>query len=155
MELTSAQMTPIIGQGANMALEEAAALTNLLTRLVHQDEVMPTSQQVESLLNRFRQMRVDRAKSTFDTSTSLNRLGTQQGFFWTLISRRVLPYAGDMPAYLGSLFAARGEFCRFLPIPRRSGPGWEMYKSKQRWRPVQMVIVILVAVLSYYWLHLQ
>lgn len=42
-------MTLHSGEGSNMAMEDAATLTNLLTRLLHDGKTLPTTQQIKDL----------------------------------------------------------------------------------------------------------
>ena len=129
------KMTPNIGQGANMAIEDAAVLTNLLRRLLGDFPTSPpTNDQIEMLLRRYRNIRFDRVDSIYRTSRFLVRFQARDGLLKTLFGRYYAPYAGDLPADMASKTIADGEMCDFLPPPKRCGSGWERYRrNKSGW----------------------
>ncbi|CAI7628965.1 unnamed protein product [Penicillium bialowiezense] len=66
------KMTPNIGQGANMAIEDAAALTNLLRNLLTQEGTsLPTDTQINTLLRQYRTIRYERVNSIYRSSRFL------------------------------------------------------------------------------------
>ncbi|OJJ78133.1 hypothetical protein ASPBRDRAFT_50921 [Aspergillus brasiliensis CBS 101740] len=89
-DLTQTQMTPHSGQGANMAMEDAATLTNLLTRLLRDGKPLPGSQQIEDLFKQYHEIRFGRTKSNFEQSLLTVRLCTLDGLLRTLIIRYVI-----------------------------------------------------------------
>ncbi|OQE24183.1 hypothetical protein PENFLA_c010G06962 [Penicillium flavigenum] len=103
------KMTPNIGQGANMAIEDAASLVNLLERLRKGLGTWPpTDGQVKTLLKQYRSIRHGRVNSVYKSSRVLVRLHARDGLLKTLIGRYFVPYAGDFPAYIGSKSIADG-----------------------------------------------
>ncbi|KAJ5608614.1 hypothetical protein N7537_005233 [Penicillium hordei] len=148
------KMTPNIGQGANMAIEDAAALANLLQRLRKGlSDWPPTDGQVQTLLHQYRSVRHGRVNSVYKSSRFLVRLHARDGLLKTLFGRYYVPYAGDLPAYIGSKSIADGVLCDFLPPPRRSGGGWERYRTKHsnwRWVPQATLYVLAFAILYTY-----
>ncbi|CAI7598820.1 unnamed protein product [Penicillium palitans] len=148
------KMTPNIGQGANMAIEDAAALANLLqSSRKGMSTWLPTNGQVQILLHQYRSIRHGRVNSVYKSSRFLVRLHARDGLLKTLFGRYYVPYAGDLPAYIGSKSIADGVLCEFLPLPRRSGGGWERYRTKHshlRWAPQATLYVLVFAILYTY-----
>ncbi|CDM28240.1 hypothetical protein DTO013E5_3852 [Penicillium roqueforti] len=145
------KITPNIGQGANMAIEDAAALANLLQRLRKgSGSWPPTDGQVEALLNQYRNIRHGRVKSVYKSSRFLVRLHARDSLLKTLLGRYCVPYAGDLPAYIGSKSIADGVMCDFLPPPRRGGGGWERYRTKDlNWGWIQATLYIIIFTVLY------
>lgn len=145
------KMTPNIGQGASMAIEDAAALANLLQSLRKGLSTWPpTDGQVQTLLHQYRSIRHGRVNSVYKSSRFLVRLHVRDGLLKTLFGRYYIPYAGNLPAYIGSKSIADGVLCDFLPPPRRSGGGWERYRTKHsnwRWVPQASFYVLIFAIL--------
>ncbi|KAJ5853965.1 hypothetical protein N7534_006508 [Penicillium rubens] len=148
------KMTPNIGQGANMAIEDAASLANLLQRLRKGLDIWPpTNGQVKILLEQYRSIRYGRVNSVYKSSRILARLHARDGLLKTLIGRYYVPYAGDLPAYVGSKSIADGVMCDFLPPPKRSGDGWERYRtedSNSGWVLQAIFCVLVFAMLFTY-----
>ncbi|KAE8391142.1 FAD/NAD(P)-binding domain-containing protein [Aspergillus alliaceus] len=149
------KMTPNIGQGANMAIEDAAALANLLRRLrISPGTTLPTDGQIETLLRQYRSIRYHRVDSIYRSSQFLVRFQARDGLLNTLFGRYYAPYAGDLPADMASKTIADGVICDFLPPPKRCGGGWEQYRRKTpRWGwEVQTTLSILVLAILYAWI---
>ncbi|KAJ5968221.1 hypothetical protein N7501_004469 [Penicillium viridicatum] len=148
------KMTPNIGQGANMAIEDAAALANLLQSLRKGLGTWPpTAGQLQTLLDQYRSIRYGRVNSVYKSSRFLVRLHARDGLLKTLFGRYYVPYAGNLPAYIGSKSIADGVLCDFLPPPMRSGGGWERYRTKDsnwRWVPQATLYVLVFAILYTY-----
>ncbi|KAJ5363924.1 uncharacterized protein N7496_009637 [Penicillium cataractarum] len=146
-------MTPNIGQGANMAIEDAAALSNLLGHLKISSSSPPTDSQIEKLLDQYRTIRYQRVKSIYRSSRFLVRFQARDGLFNTLLSRYYAPYAGDLPADMASKTIADGVMCDFLPHPKRSGDGWKRYRRNgQSWGWwAQAMMYILILIILYKW----
>lgn len=125
------KMTPNIGQGANMAIEDAAALANIILKmkkgLVTE---IPTPGQIESMFCQYHDLRHARVDSIYQTSRFLVRLQSRDGLLNKILSRYYAPYAGDLSANIASKTIANGGLCDFLPTPKRSGSGWEKYSRK-------------------------
>ncbi|KAJ9481899.1 hypothetical protein VN97_g11557 [Penicillium thymicola] len=148
------KMTPNIGQGANMAIEDAAALANLLQSLRKRPIAWPpTDGQMQTLLHHYRSIRHGRVNSVYKSSRFLVRLHARDGLLRTLFGRYYVPYAGNLPAYIGSKSIADGVLCDFLPPPVRSGDGWERYRTKPsncKWVPQATLYVLAFAILYTY-----
>lgn len=148
------KMTPNIGQGANMAIEDAAALTNLLRHLLKSPGTsLPTDAQMETLLRQYRKTRYNRVGSIYSRSRFLVRFQARDGILYTLLSR-CAPYApGDLPSDMASKTIADGIMCDFLPHPKRSGNGWKRYRRGGQlwgWRAQTMLCIVALSIL-YTW----
>lgn len=150
------KMTPNIGQGANMAIEDAAALTNLLRRLLKgPGSSLPSNAQIEMLLHQYRELRYQRVQSIYRSSRFLVRFQARDGLLNVLLSRYYAPYAKDLPADMASKTIADGVMCDFLPPPKRSGDGWESYRTNGQtwgWRAQAAMYSLILAVL-YAWVR--
>jgi FAD dependent monooxygenase len=149
------KMTPNIGQGANMAIEDAAALTNLLRNLEKLPSTLSSgTAQIETMLRQYRSLRYERVESIYRDSRFLVRFQARDGLLNILLSRYYAPYAGDLPADMASKTIADGVMCDFLPPPTRSGDGWKRYRRNSRlrgWRFQAMLYIIMLAIL-YTWI---
>nr|WGJ63577.1 FAD-dependent monooxygenase [Aspergillus striatus] len=127
------KMTPNLGQGANMAIEDAASLASLLNNLLDGgDGQRLTREGIEAMLRQYRDSRYSRVRAVYNTSRFLVRFQARNGLFNTLFGRYYAPYAGDLPADIGSKTIAGAEVCSFLPIPS-SADAWDRYRSRG-WR---------------------
>lgn len=145
------KMTPNIGQGANMAIEDAAALTNLLRNLQRPPGTLSsTTAQIETILRQYRQIRYERVESIYRDSRFLVRFQARDGLLNILLSRYYAPYAGDLPADMASKTIADGVICDFLPPPKRSGDGWKRYRRNGQlggWRFHTILYILMFAIL--------
>ncbi|GIK05241.1 hypothetical protein Aspvir_009345 [Aspergillus viridinutans] len=134
--------------------QDAATLATLLNNLVDvANAKLPSDAQIEALLQRYRKVRYGRVNSIYQTSRFLVRLQARDGFLKAMFGRYFVPYAGDLPAELGSKAIADGEVVGFLPLPSRSGRGWVEYSSKGRvWaQRLQFSLAIILLALILKW----
>jgi FAD dependent monooxygenase len=121
-------MTPNLGQGANMAIEDAAALATRITNLrgYKSNLILPNPSDIERVLQQYRHARYSRVCSLYVTSKFLVRLQARDGLFHTLIGRYCIPYAGDLPADIASKTISGGAVCEFTSLPL-SKDNWRQY----------------------------
>lgn len=137
-------MTPNIGQGANMAIEDAAVLSTLLQQLQNdQTGTLPSADELQPLLQQFQHIRCKRVRSIYSMSRLLVRLQARDGILNTLFGRYYVPYAGDLPAEIASQAIANGEICQFLPL-RPLKDGWRQYQRGGWIMYLQTLWVILL-----------
>lgn len=145
-------MTPNIGQGANMAIEDAAALANLLRHLKQTGgPSLPTEYQIGILLHQYRTIRYERVKSIYRSSRFLVHFQARDGLLNLLLTRYYAPYAGDLPADMASKTIADGVMCEFLPPPKRSGDGWQRYRKKGQswgWWTNAMLFTLILTIMN-------
>ncbi|KAL4796260.1 FAD/NAD(P)-binding domain-containing protein [Aspergillus venezuelensis] len=128
------KMTPNLGQGANMAIEDAAKLATLIQALVHGPKVddqkaIPKAEAIEAMLQEYQASRYPRLRSTYNMSRAMVRAQTSDSVFKILLGRYFLPYATSFIAYMNSQLVANGEVCGFLPL-RFAGDAWDQYRSR-------------------------
>lgn len=116
-------MTPNFGQGANSAIESAAALANCLHDLLRRDS-KPSDVEIDAALEEFNMSRRKRTKSMLKQAAFITRLQARDGLFNVLVGRYVIPYLGDVPASMAGKVMVGAEKLNFLPVPRRSEKGW-------------------------------
>ncbi|KAF7169438.1 hypothetical protein CNMCM6106_004343 [Aspergillus hiratsukae] len=107
------KMTPNLGQGANMAIEDAAALATFLNNLLKcpGNLDLPSTSEIESVLQQYRRARYRRVCSVYNMSRFLVRMQARDGLLHTLFGRYYAPYAGDLPADVASETIAGGGIC--------------------------------------------
>ncbi|KAJ5827572.1 hypothetical protein N7447_004335 [Penicillium robsamsonii] len=149
------KMTPNIGQGANTAIEDAAALASLIHRLVHVDGISSISDfHVESILRQYRSLRYDPAKSTYERSRFGARFHTRDNWAKAFIGRYVFPFIGGLVERGTANVLARGEMIDFLPFPERSGPGWIQKCPKGQKNPLLRWRLLWIFPLTLCWAFL-
>lgn len=125
-------MTINLGQGANCAIEDAAVLTNLLNNsLAATKEAKPSDQEVDALLRQFNKRHLERATHIYGLSRLVTRAHARDGFLLSLVGRYVLPYFDERFQSRPFKMIAAAAALDFLPLPRRSFPGWEKYRNSE------------------------
>ncbi|GFG08484.1 FAD-dependent urate hydroxylase [Aspergillus udagawae] len=124
------KMAPNTGQGANTAIEDAAALVNCLHRALRAtpDGSTLSSAEIDGLLAEFNRTRFRRLREIDRGARMVVRLQTRQNLFLKLLGRYYLPYAGNVPADAASKVIAGAEHLDFLPLATRSGAGWYRFR---------------------------
>jgi hypothetical protein len=127
------QMAPNTGQGANCAIEDAAALVNCLYRALRAtpDGSTLSLLELDGLLAQFNRARFRRVLAIYKTAKMVVRLHSRHNLFLKLLGRYYLPYAGDVPADAASKIIAGAERLAFLPAPARLGSGWHQFRPGQ------------------------
>ncbi|KAB8261873.1 hypothetical protein BDV32DRAFT_157866 [Aspergillus pseudonomiae] len=147
------QMTPNIGQGANTAIEDAAVLTNLLyDRLSRNGYKKLSRPALEQLLREFQSERFSRVNKIYKDSRFLVRLHARDGIVKSLFARYIVPHMRALPADLASKSIADSPTISFLPVPSRSGPGWQQWSRKER-RSAPLWILMLLVIVIFFGLH--
>ncbi|KAL2861483.1 hypothetical protein BJX68DRAFT_251485 [Aspergillus pseudodeflectus] len=143
------KMTPNFGQGANTAIEDAAALASLLQRLVSKTgSGKPSLAQIRDTLKEYQHARYRRVRRVYNDSWTICRFHARDNIVYGLIGRYYTPYATNLPADLASKAFADGDVLRFLPVPACPGTGWETYSSKRGGRALSYaVLFVLIAVI--------
>ncbi|KAL3464879.1 hypothetical protein BJX64DRAFT_275549 [Aspergillus heterothallicus] len=121
------KMTPNLGQGANLAIEDAAELANFLhAMLTARRTSKPSSHEINDLLQSFESKQVKRAAHIVKMSAVMSRLHARQGLFYTILGRYVPPYFPNLPAELISLVVDGAAVLNYLPVPPREATGWQL-----------------------------
>jgi hypothetical protein len=115
--------TPDAGQGGNAAIESAAAFTNRIYALVEKHKsagTKPSLEEVDQTLKAYQAKREIRVSAILEAANAVTRLRALKTVSDRVITRYVLPFAGDFMADLFSHFVIGAEKLDCLPIPERS-----------------------------------
>ncbi|KAJ0414741.1 hypothetical protein BJY00DRAFT_305362 [Aspergillus carlsbadensis] len=108
------KMAPNTGQGANCAIEDAAALANALSMAIKHDH-HPSQAEIDSLLQSVTETRLARVQEIYNSARLVVRLHARESLILRLVGRYYLPYSGDLPADTASKLIANGEQLRHGP----------------------------------------
>ncbi|KAL4918466.1 hypothetical protein BDW62DRAFT_200844 [Aspergillus aurantiobrunneus] len=127
------KMAPNTGQGANCAIEDAAALTNLLIQALKSRPhgCKLSNQEVHGLLHTFNNDRLHRVRNIYKGASFVVRLQARYSLPLRLLGRYYLPHSGDLPADTASKVIAGAGDLEFLPPSQRLGPGWHRFRPKK------------------------
>jgi 2-polyprenyl-6-methoxyphenol hydroxylase-like FAD-dependent oxidoreductase len=115
------KMTPHAGQGANAAIESAAALANQLYRMKQDAGGNPPSfDQIRKGFKAYQKKRTARVVTISAASNDLTRLQALRNTGKYLTARFVLPYMGDFLTDLICDANVGAEILEYLPPPPRS-----------------------------------
>jgi FAD dependent monooxygenase len=142
-------MTPNLGQGANSAIEGAAALANTLYNLLSKHPPLipahspslhpitfpsptpslsqtsnPNDADLACSLRSFTARRAARVAGIYKTAAFVTRLQARDGVVNKLIGRYAAPYMRDLPADMASRTIMGGVRLDFIDLPQRGGEGW-------------------------------
>lgn len=118
-------MTPNLGQGANSAIESAAALANTLHDMINTHNIQqPSDKEIDTYLELFTESRRERTTSIAKTSGVVTRMHARDGLINKLIGRYYVPYAKDFPADMCSNVMLGATKLDFIPVSKRSEKGW-------------------------------
>lgn len=147
------KMTPNLGQGANCAIEDAAALTNKLhdALKVKNPGRKLSDDEIEQALSEFSNIQVKRISKIYNVSWTTARLQTRANLVYRLLLRYFIPYAGDKPAKRVLRIFEGATALDFIPLPTRSGPGWTPQKREETFFPrwtIALAFLVLISVVS-------
>ncbi|KAL4760327.1 FAD-dependent oxidoreductase [Aspergillus foveolatus] len=91
------KMAPNTGQGANCAIEDAAALANAISMAIKHDH-HPSQAAIHSLLQSVSKTGLPRVQEIYKSARLVVRLHARESFVLRLVGRYYLPYSGDLPA---------------------------------------------------------
>ncbi|GLB11040.1 hypothetical protein AtubIFM57258_007455 [Aspergillus tubingensis] len=146
------KMTPNIGQGANMAMEDAAVLANSLHAALLQTRRQRLSDsEVQALLQEFYSNRYSRAKSIYAASRYITRFQARDGLVNRALGRYVAPFLADVPARVGISTIRGSPAINFLPLPEKDGPGWKTNKSSSGFHHAMLLTLLLTVAIYWFW----
>ncbi|KAL2842634.1 hypothetical protein BJX68DRAFT_270569 [Aspergillus pseudodeflectus] len=148
------KMTPNLGQGANLAIEDAAELANTLHALLtshrmrnpgaHKHQQKPSAPSLTTALTSFERKHLARATHIVNMSALMSRLHARQGLFYTILGRYIPPLFPSLPAELISAVVHGAPVLEFLPVPPREATGWVLL---ERVKGVLLGVVVVFACL--------
>ncbi|KAF7180409.1 hypothetical protein CNMCM7691_009577 [Aspergillus felis] len=146
------KMTPNLGQGANCAIEDAAALANKIhdaLRAKHPGHRL-CDEEIENVLSEFGNVQVERISKVYNVSRIAVRLQTRANLVYRVVLRYLVPYAGDKPAKRAVRILEGATVLDFIPVPTRSGPGWAPRRREEkvfpRWAGAASAVLLLILV---------
>ncbi|KAL5338173.1 FAD/NAD(P)-binding domain-containing protein [Aspergillus crustosus] len=121
------KMAPNTGQGANCAIEDAAALANLLHDcLVSNPAQKPSTEQLDTMFRQYTAERKARVEKIYKAARLVVRLHARDSMFLRFFGRYVLPYSGDLPARAAAKAISGATKLSFLPLSERVSRGWKV-----------------------------
>ena len=126
-------MAPNGGQGANMAIEDAASLANALWKGdLHR--AMTATPTMTNILQQFSTARVNRTRKACKQSEFNLRVHSLDNKTKQFVARYVIPSLNDAPAVLCAQVIRGGERLQFVELPSR---GYRPYTWKMLGRNVR------------------
>lgn len=114
-------MTPNFAQGANSAIESAAALANCLHTLVRESiSVHPPIADIKRCLQGYQRSRKVRITAIWKSAYDVVRLCTFKGAAEKFLALWVLPYSGDLAADMTMDLTIGSVTLDYLPVPQRT-----------------------------------
>jgi 2-polyprenyl-6-methoxyphenol hydroxylase-like FAD-dependent oxidoreductase len=147
------QLTPNIAQGANLAIESAASLANVLYQV--RDMHKPSAMAVQDCLEQYVRNHRRRLRGIHAFSRFVTRVQSRQGYFLPLFSRYLYPWSGDFTFFLLADIIAGAVALDYIPLPQRSGAKWESPGRAMARRTILTVILVLGAFASSYFFERQ
>ncbi|KAE8154886.1 hypothetical protein BDV25DRAFT_170996 [Aspergillus avenaceus] len=142
------KVTLEIGQGANLAIEDAAALANTIRELVKGNET-PTPDELNSALKKFNDFRLPRVTSVCKFGSSVTRLTTGDHPVRALFARFALQYITKLCPVAGRRIFALADKIDYLPTPMRAGPEFAEALRPTRWLSPTLASAVVVSVLFF------
>jgi hypothetical protein len=113
-------MTPNLGQGANIAIENAAALANHLYHVEKVDRPRPDMlAHLRERLKLFEKERKQSSKQTYRMAYMTTRLQARDGRLYRFIASYIFPHFTSIPSIIGSIAMGDGTTLDYLPLPAR------------------------------------
>nr|ATJ44724.1 FAD dependent monooxygenase [Epichloe bromicola] len=112
------KMAPNIGQGANMAIEDACSLANLLQKKISHG--LKRDQDINLMFQEFSTTQRARTESVCAQSEFLVRMHANQGIGRRLLGRYLIPFLYDAPAGLSGFSISGATRIEFIDLPARS-----------------------------------
>ncbi|KAI1979020.1 hypothetical protein LOZ53_004500 [Ophidiomyces ophidiicola] len=138
------KLAPNIAQGANMAIENVAALANVLHRISALEE--PSDCIINGLLRNLATGLFPRFENMHRVARSVVRFHSQQGWIKPLLGRYLYPLSGDLLFYSISSLLADATAVDYIPLPNRSKGKWESAINKKK---VLCQLALLVVMLIF------
>ncbi|ODA80717.1 hypothetical protein RJ55_03676 [Drechmeria coniospora] len=139
------KLTPNLGQGANLAIEDAAALANALCK-ANLGEAMLEAASMERLTRSVNERRLPAAQKTCSVSEFITRMQAGETMLQRVFGRYVLPALHDIPAGSSASLISGSERLDFIPLPARIENKrhfwWILFKSMRGFLPKCHIMMI-------------
>ncbi|KAL6238507.1 hypothetical protein BDW75DRAFT_237394 [Aspergillus navahoensis] len=135
-------MTPNMAQGANTAIEGAAALANALRKLSYTPHTVEHA--FDTLFRGYAERQQERLRFVHAVSRSVTRVHTRRGWVKRLLGRYVYPYTPGAAVHTFGRIIAEATHLDYVPLPER-GKGWDRGSDKSSLSRLVWVIPVVVA----------
>ena len=128
-------MTPDLGIGANIAIEDAVALCNILYRELKDDRNHhPTGTEITSMFAEYQKERYDRAKAFTDLSGKATRMNSYNTLFGRVMTTYVAPYLSKVRVSKFAESFAKAPKLSYAPVQTidENEPGWQLAKEEDK-----------------------
>ncbi|KAK2877272.1 hypothetical protein FQN49_001277 [Arthroderma sp. PD_2] len=129
------KMTPNMGQGANTAVESAAALSNGLRALLNKQNgtQKPSGQDIDALLTKFNSKQLERLSGIHNESRLITRMEACDGPIKTFLARHIAPYCGDLVSLNVARVVTNGVVLDYVPLTERLKNKWKPLAQWETW----------------------
>ncbi|KAI9369039.1 hypothetical protein BJX61DRAFT_549898 [Aspergillus egyptiacus] len=128
------KMSPNMGQGANTAIEAAAALTNGLRKLIMEHSPdKPPERALTAVLEDFNQKQFKRLETVHGDAQFVTRLEALDGKILRFFARHVMGHCGDLLVGNLARIVEKGSVLDFVPLTVRSGKDWPPCPWQYSW----------------------
>lgn len=144
-------MTADLGIGANLGIEAAVSLCNILHRELKSDSNRhPSTSELSAMFTEYQNDRYDRAKSFVELSGKATRMHTWQGTFNKFFICYVAPYFNAARVRLLAAALAIAPKLDFAPlhILNENTDGWKLSKKEAKAGAGWMTYVLLTSTIG-------
>lgn len=123
------QMTADLGIGANMGVESAASLCNVLQReLKSNPNRHPSQEELSAMFTEYQNDRFDRAKAFVDLSGAVTRMNSYQSLFGRFFVSYLAPYFNEKQFWKFAEGFAKGPKLNYAPSQTLNddAEGWKL-----------------------------
>lgn len=127
-------MTADLGLGANIAVEDAVVLCNILHRELSANRNRhPTSAELSSLFSEYQNKRYERAKSFADASGKVTRAHSYNTVLGRLFATRISPFLYETQVKQLATAWAKAPKLNYVPMRTidETAPGWLLADKKE------------------------
>lgn len=128
------QMTADLGLGANIAVEDAVILSNILHRnLKDNPNHHPTQAELTSMFAEYQEKQYDRVKGFADVSGKATRAHSYDSLLGKLFATRISPLLYEMQFKSLAMAWAKAPKLDYVPVRTidESAPGWLLAKEEE------------------------
>ncbi|KAF2632749.1 FAD/NAD(P)-binding domain-containing protein [Macroventuria anomochaeta] len=129
------KMTADLGIGANIAIEDAVALCNILHRELKADRNRhPTKSEITSIFVEYQKERWDRAKAFTDLSGKATRMNSYDTLFGRVFATYIAPYLYEAHITKLATAWAKAPKLDYVPVQTidENAPGWLLAKEEEK-----------------------
>lgn len=128
-------MTADLGIGANIAIEDAVALCNIMYRELEADRNRhPTGAEITSMFAEYQKERYDRVKAFTGLSGKATRMNSYDTLFGRVMTTYVAPYLSKTRVIEFAKSFAKAPKLSYAPVQTidENQPGWLLAKERDK-----------------------